>query len=146
MSILIAERTLTDVPLQVEVVAGVAVTDAAVRAVLTLPVSTDVPAQPAFICLCFKRDKKKKKSQCHVRRKDFMQNDIMKINIWFSTGLKTEKTQHMILITTASELRVPRFYLISLSHLSLYISVRSFFFFLQRCFSLLRFLISAHLS
>lgn len=36
--------TLTDVPLQVEMVAGVTVTDAAVRAALTVSVTADVSA------------------------------------------------------------------------------------------------------
>lgn len=46
--------TLTDVPLRVEMVAGVTVTDVAVQAVLTLSMTTNVTAQPTFICLCFK--------------------------------------------------------------------------------------------
>lgn len=50
--------TLADVPLRVEVVARVTVTDVAAQAVHTLSVTANVPAQPAFICLCFKKETK----------------------------------------------------------------------------------------
>jgi len=46
--------TFTDIPQWAEMVARVTVTDAAIRAVLTLSVTTNVSAQPTFICLCFK--------------------------------------------------------------------------------------------
>lgn len=36
-------------------VSGVAVTDVAVQAVLTFSMTTDVPVEPAFICLCCRR-------------------------------------------------------------------------------------------
>lgn len=42
---------LADVPLRVEMVTRVTVTDAAVLAVLTLSVATDIPAQLALICV-----------------------------------------------------------------------------------------------
>lgn len=43
--------TLTDVPLWVEVVAGVTVADVAARCAHTLTASTDVPTEFALICL-----------------------------------------------------------------------------------------------
>lgn len=42
---------LADVPLRVEMVTRVTVTDVTVQAVLTLPVTTNVPAQLALVCV-----------------------------------------------------------------------------------------------
>lgn len=50
--------TLTDVLLRVEMVARIAVTDVTIQAVLTFSMTTNVSAQPAFICLCFREETK----------------------------------------------------------------------------------------
>lgn len=48
----LSSLTHTAVPLGVDAVAGVAVTGVATLAVDALPMTTDVPVEPAFVCLC----------------------------------------------------------------------------------------------